>query len=167
MEAEGRNARLYIFDADGTLRRTRIPGQPCPRAPDEWELLPGVADAMHRLVGEHPDILLGVASNQDQVGYGLISYEMAHRLLTEMIVAASGLTPPREVIVLCPHPVEAACRCRKPQPAMLVRIMRYYGVRPPETVFVGDSPVDREAARRAGVAFQWAHVLFDHREDQR
>ena len=33
-------ARLVVFDADGTLRRTTVPGQPCPRASDQWELLP-------------------------------------------------------------------------------------------------------------------------------
>src|SRR5689334_11626787 len=36
--------RLFIFDADDTLRHTLVPGQPSPRAADEWELLPGVAE---------------------------------------------------------------------------------------------------------------------------
>jgi phosphoglycolate phosphatase-like HAD superfamily hydrolase len=38
--------------------------------------------------------------------------------------------------------------------------MSHYGARAAETLFVGDSPVDAEAARRAGVAFTWAHDFF-------
>src|SRR5205085_2553999 len=59
--------RLVIFDADDTLRRTIVPGQPCPHAEGEWELLPGVRARLHRIP---PDVYIGVASNQDHVGYG-------------------------------------------------------------------------------------------------
>lgn len=40
---------------------------------------------------------------------------------------------------------------RKPAPDMLVEAMRQLGVRPSETVYVGDSDVDIETARAAGV----------------
>jgi hypothetical protein len=58
-------ARLIIFDADGTLRRTLVSGQPCPHAADEWTLLDGVRAYVSAL--PH-DVYLGVASNQDHVG---------------------------------------------------------------------------------------------------
>jgi D-glycero-D-manno-heptose 1,7-bisphosphate phosphatase len=38
------NIKLIIFDMDGTLRRTTVEGKPCPHAPGEWELLPGVRE---------------------------------------------------------------------------------------------------------------------------
>lgn len=31
--------KLIIFDADGTLRRCTVPGQPCPNKDGEWELM--------------------------------------------------------------------------------------------------------------------------------
>jgi D-glycero-D-manno-heptose 1,7-bisphosphate phosphatase len=155
--------RLFIFDADGTLRRTRIPGQPCPRAPGEWELLPGVAERLRAIRWGVDGALLGVASNQDQVGYGHLTQAMAHRLLMDTIESAAGYRPPSEAVVLCPHRLDVACECRKPGHAMLTRIMEYYGVSPRSALFVGDSPNDAEAARRAGVRFTWAHEFFDHR----
>jgi len=43
---------------------------------------------------------------------------------------------------------------------MLVRIMAFYGVGRRETLFVGDSDLDRGAAAAAGVDFLPAGALF-------
>jgi D-glycero-D-manno-heptose 1,7-bisphosphate phosphatase len=149
-----RGFELCIFDADDTLRRTTVPGRPCPRAPGEWQLLPGVRETLHAIAWNRPgQPRLGVASNQDQVGAGLVTAAMARQLLTTMTQEAAGFTPPPSAIQLCPHAVEVACDCRKPRPGMLRRIMAWYGVAPSGTVFIGDSAADRGAAAAAGVAF--------------
>lgn len=153
--------RLVIFDADDTLRRTLIPAQPCPRAPGEWELIPGVSAQLRALPWGHDGLRLGVASNQDQIAYGHLTEEMARTLLVDMIGAATGHVPPPAAIQLCPHSLESQCYCRKPEPAMLLRIMSYYGVPAPETLFVGNAPTDQEAARRAGASFAFANDFFD------
>ena len=149
--------RLVIFDADDTLRRTTVPGKPCPHAPGEWELLPGVRAALAAIPWGRPGAPhLGVATNQDQVGYGLFSEEIARELLRELLRAAAGHVPPDQALQLCPHVPEDRCDCRKPEPGMLRRIMRHYGVAPADTLFVGNAQTDAEAARRAGSAFAWA-----------
>ncbi|HJR16865.1 MAG TPA: HAD-IIIA family hydrolase [Gemmatimonadales bacterium] len=154
--------RLVVFDADDTLRQTTVPGKPCPHRPDEWVLRPGVREALHNVPwGGAGGPRLGMASNQDQVAYGFLSLEMAHRLLRDLAVAATGSAPSDEALQLCPHPMDARCECRKPQPRMLQNIMEYYGVSPADTLFVGNDEVDREAAARAGVKFVWAADLFD------
>lgn len=156
-----RRYRLYIFDADGTLRRTRVPGQPSPRAPGEWELIPGVASCLHELSWGGDGARLGIASNQDQIAYGHVTEQMARALLLDMAVAAAGHTPPAEAVQLCPHALDVPCDCRKPAAGMLHRIMRYYEVMPAETLFVGDADVDAAAARNAGIAFAWASDFFE------
>lgn len=151
--------RLVVFDADDTLRKTVVPGKPCPHGPGEWVLRPGVREALQGIPwGERPH--LGLASNQDHVAYGLLSLEMARRLLRDLAVAATGSVPPDPALQLCPHPSDGSCGCRKPEPGMLLTIMNYYGVDPAETLFVGDADVDREAAARAGASFMWASDLF-------
>jgi D-glycero-D-manno-heptose 1,7-bisphosphate phosphatase len=153
--------QLFIFDADDTLRRTTVPGKPCPHGPDEWELMPGVREMLSPVPwgtpgGPH----LGLASNQDQIAYGHLTINMARRLLRDLAIAATGSSPPEPAIQLCPHALEVTCDCRKPGPAMLLRIMRYYGVNPEASIFVGNHSVDREAAERAGVAFISSERLF-------
>jgi D-glycero-D-manno-heptose 1,7-bisphosphate phosphatase len=157
MGSPAKRYRVVIFDADGTLRRTTVQGQPCPHAADEWELLEGVRERIAELPG---DMLFGVASNQDHVGYGLVDDDTAHRLLRRMMEMASGRTVRAAAIRHCPHRLEIACSCRKPEAGMLRAILEVYRVAPEDALFVGDAEVDRLAAASAGIDFEWAQVFF-------
>ena len=150
--------KLYIFDADGTLRRTTVPGQPCPNRPGDWELIPGVRERLAEIDWE--GARFAVASNQGGVGMGYLTLEMAYDLLADMVLAAFGRPAPPGAIEVCPHAPHAGCGCRKPSPEMLTRLMHRFGARRDETLFVGDMDRDEEAARRAGVRFAWAHDFF-------
>lgn len=156
-----RGWEVVIFDADDTLRYTTVSGQPCPRGPEEWALLPGVADTLLRIPWMAPGgPRLGLASNQDQVGYGHLSERTARGLLEDLALAATGTVPPPPAIQLCPHRLEVSCECRKPAPGMLRRILAYYGADPARTLFVGNSDSDRAAARRASVSYRDAGRIF-------
>lgn len=147
--------RLYIFDADGTLRMTTVRGQPCPHAEDEWRLLDGVRERLHSL-----DAPLAVASNQDHIGYGLLAESIARQLLRSMMLAASGRVLPDEALELCPHRPDQRCRCRKPAPLMIERLLARFAIPPARALFIGDNQCDRAAAEAAGVRFQWAREFF-------
>jgi D-glycero-D-manno-heptose 1,7-bisphosphate phosphatase len=151
--------RLYIFDADGTLRRTTVEGLPCPNRPGEWELIPGVRERLAEI--DWSRARFGVASNQGGVGLGYLSLAAARRLLEEMVVEAFGVTrPPPGSVEVCPHAPHLGCPCRKPGPEMLTRLMRRFDVKPEETLFVGDMDKDEGAAHAAGTRFKWAHEFF-------
>jgi D-glycero-D-manno-heptose 1,7-bisphosphate phosphatase len=149
--------RLYIFDADGTLRRTTVPDRVCPYGPDQWELLPGVRERLTTI--DWTRAALGVASNQDHVGYGHLSEDTARSLLVAMVERATdGRATP--FVELCPHVLEVPCDCRKPAPGMLLRLLEKAMTAPADTLFVGNAPCDEEAARRAGIPFAWAWDFF-------
>lgn len=152
--------RLYVFDADGTLRRTTVPGLPCPNAPGEWELIPGVKERLARISWGEGGVHFGVATNQGGVGVGHFTLARARSLLVEMVFEAFGVSPPPGSIEICPHAPHAGCPCRKPEPLMLQRLMRRFRVSKEETLFVGDMDRDEEAARRAGTRFMWARDFF-------
>ena len=153
--------RLVIFDADDTLRRTTVPGQPCPYRAGEWELMPGVREKLLPVPWETPGgPHLGIASNQDHVAYGRLSLAAARSLLRDLALAATGVIPADAAIQICPHPMNSTCECKKPRPEMLLRIMAHFGVPPEATLFVGNAPVDRDAAAAAGVGYCWADALF-------
>lgn len=150
--------KLYVFDADGTLRRTTVEGQPCPNAPGEWELIPGVRERLAEIDWRASSF--GVASNQGGVGTGHFTHEVAYQLLHDMAEAALGFPPPAGSVEMCPHAPFVGCPCRKPRPLMLRRLMHRFRAARRETLFVGDMDRDEEAARRAGVRFMWAHEFF-------
>lgn len=147
--------RLIIFDADGTLRRCTVPGQPCPNRDGEWELMPGVRE---RIAVLPATVHFGIVSNQGGVGLGLMSDADASRMLIELADQALGRG--RAAVSFCPHAPKADCLCRKPHPLMLYNVMGMLDVRPSETLYVGDMVSDKEAAQRAGVAFAWAWEFF-------
>jgi D-glycero-D-manno-heptose 1,7-bisphosphate phosphatase len=138
-----------------------VPGQPCPNLPGDWELIPGVRERLAEIEWGPRGARFGVATNQGGVGLGYLTLGMARGLLEEMVVQAFGVaSPPPGSIEICPHVPHRGCPCRKPQPEMLLRLMRRFGAEPAETLFVGDMERDEEAARRAGTHFAWAHDFF-------
>lgn len=150
--------RLIIFDADGTLRRCTVEGQPCPNRPGEWELMPGVQDRLVALNRGH----VAIVSNQGGVGLGLMTPQVAHALLEDLARAVFNKEQVKYCrIYLCPHAPKAGCRCRKPSPLMLYQAMEGASCGPAETLYVGDLESDRQAAQRAGVDFLWAHEFFE------
>ncbi len=159
------NYRLIIFDADGTLRYCSIEGQPCPNRAGEWKLYPGVTETLAAYDWAHPGeasgVGYGIASNQGGVGVGYFKEDTAVRLLEDTFREAFGFNPVEGTIELCPHVPHSGCGCRKPDPAMLNRLMKFYGALPEDVLFVGDRDADKKAADNAGCAFQWASEFFD------
>lgn len=152
--------RLFIFDADGTLRWTVVPDQKYPLRPGDWRLMPGVAETLRRIpFGAHGP-WLAIASNQNGVAAGELSEEMARQLLVDMLAQALGRVPPGTRIAMCTCDERRACDCRKPAPGLLLAHLAHFGVEPHEALFVGDLDSDAEAARRAGIPFMRAGEFF-------
>ena len=53
---------------------------------------------------------------------------------------------------------------RKPDPAGLLYLVSRFGVRPDETLMIGDSPIDLETARRAGTRICLVEYGFGYRQ---
>jgi D-glycero-D-manno-heptose 1,7-bisphosphate phosphatase len=153
--------KLYVFDADGTLRRTTVEGLPCPNGPGDWELMPGVRERLAQIEWGPGGARFGVATNQGGVGLGYMTYDAARGLVEEMVRQAFGVSVvPAGAIEICPHAPHLGCPCRKPKPLMLRRLMRRFRASKDETLYVGDMESDRETARGAGVRFLLAHEFF-------
>jgi D-glycero-D-manno-heptose 1,7-bisphosphate phosphatase len=153
--------RLLLFDVDGTLRRTTVPGQPCPNGPDEWELLPNVREtlACYDWDTQHDWRLI---SNQGGIGLGYMTESACLRLLYSC-VHACGLPTTYSFVAhlhICPHAPNAGCVCRKPSPWMLLQAIQDVGVQLDEALYIGDMDSDREAARRAGIDYIEAARFF-------
>jgi len=153
--------RLYIFDADNTLRVTTV-DKPCPNGPGEWELAPGVIERLAEV--DWRKCYYGIVSNQAGIAQGFITGEMAMRLLLDLASAAFSQTPHTGMVLLCPHAEDDGCLCRKPSPYMLNQVIRACGVSPRETLMVGDMDTDQRAARNAGCDFAWADEFFGVQE---
>jgi len=149
---------LVIFDADGTLRYVTVPGQHYPLRPEEWRLMPSVRDTLAAL--PRSQLKFGIASNQHGVALGELTRADAEAMLIATWYAALGPSAPTPTIELCVCLPDSACARRKPGPGMLQALMRRHGVSPNRVLYVGDLPIDRQAAANAAVRFRWAREFF-------
>lgn len=129
-----------LFDRDGTLVED-VPynSDPCLVRP-----MPGAKDAVASLRSMR--IRVGVVTNQSGVGRGLLTLGQVRGVHTRM----EQLLGRFDDIRFCPHTPDAGCACRKPAPGMVRDACVALGVRPADTVVIGDIGTDVEAAHAAG-----------------
>jgi D-glycero-D-manno-heptose 1,7-bisphosphate phosphatase len=139
--------RAAFLDRDGVINRKPREGEYVTRW-EEMQILPGVPEAIARL--NKTGFRVIVASNQRCVAKGLITMpelEVLHRRLCEALASAGATI---DAIYYCPHEMQPPCRCRKPQPGMLLDAARTYDIDLTVSWMIGDSDIDVEAGRQAG-----------------
>lgn len=149
---------LYIFDKDLTLVGSTT-GKP-PSRVEEQPLLPNVSEVCSDL--RRDKHVLAIASNQGGVAWGFITLEQAKELVEDAAhkIGAADYE-------VCPNdprgrvaPYNQPSDDRKPGPGMILKLMERLGYSKQDTIFIGDSKSDEEAAINAGVRFIYADKFF-------
>jgi D-glycero-D-manno-heptose 1,7-bisphosphate phosphatase len=141
--------RCVFLDRDGVINVAAAPGDYI-RTWAGFRFIPGVIDWI-RLFNAL-DLLVIVITNQRGVALELITEEALNNLhsrMTEELVAAGAQI---DDIFCCIHD-ENTCECRKPQPGLILEAAQKWNIDLSQSIFIGDSDTDREAALRAGVRF--------------
>ncbi len=154
---------LIIFDKDGTLIASH--GNRPANTPDEQILLPGVVAKLAAL--RRAGHTLAIASNQGGVAWGILSEAQAQALVKDAAQKVGGVHfwrcccyDERAAFKNPGNPFARPSRRRKPAPGMLQEIMRAAKESPVQTLMVGDSLADEQAALSAGCRFIWAANFF-------
>lgn len=151
--------KLAIFDFDSTLV-TSSSGAKFPQGVADRVWLPRRLEKLRalRTLGTK----LAIATNQGGAAFG---YFKPHEF--DVVVRRFAQEADIDAVAVCyEHPqgrvpeLIAESGRRKPAPGMLLELMSTFGVSPELTLYVGDREEDREAARRARVAFEWASDFF-------
>lgn len=149
MPAQTRPA--VFIDKDGTL----VEDLPFNVDPGRIRLAPGAREGLVLL--HACGYRLIVVSNQSGVARGLFSEAdlLPVRLRLQEILAEFGV--PLDGFYYCPHHPEGkaadyavSCRCRKPEPGLILQAAREQRADPTRSWMVGDILDDIEAGRRAG-----------------
>ena len=137
--------RAVFLDRDGVLNASLVrDGKPyAPRSLAEFELLPGVPDALAKLRGA--GFLNVVVTNQPDVSNG-----KAKREDVEAIHAHLLKKLPIDAVKACFHTDSEGCACRKPRPGMLLEAAAELGIDLAASYLVGDRWRDVAAAHAAG-----------------
>ncbi|MER8219334.1 HAD family hydrolase [Streptomyces sp. NPDC094143] len=138
--SSARPVKAVLFDRDGTL----VEDVPYNGDPGLVRPVDGAREALARL--REAGIATGVVTNQSGVARGLLTEADVRRVNHRV----DELLGPFDVFAVCPHGPEDGCRCRKPQPGMVLWAAGRLCTHPADLVVIGDIGADVEAARRAG-----------------
>lgn len=134
-----------FLDRDGVLNRTFVrEGVPHPPSwAGEVEILPGVAEALARLVERRLPII--VVTNQPDVARGKQSRQEVERINQWL-----GERLPLTAFYVCYHDTPDNCPCRKPKAGLLMDAAAAYNIDLRRSFMVGDRWSDVVAGRAAG-----------------
>jgi D-glycero-D-manno-heptose 1,7-bisphosphate phosphatase len=161
-----------ILDRDGTLidfhRDAELGAVVSAFHPDQLRLLPGVVEGLRAL--RDAGFTLAMATNQPGPAKGQVPAAAIDRTNRALVELLAGHGVAIAAVAVCMHHPEGgpggdpalarACDCRKPEPGLLLTLAGQLDLDPVATWMIGDSAVDVEAARRAGMR---AALLLDTR----
>jgi D-glycero-D-manno-heptose 1,7-bisphosphate phosphatase len=133
--------KLVILDRDGVIN---VDSDDYIKSVAEWEPIEASLSAIAAL--SRAGYTIAVATNQSGIGRGLFpqsAVESIHNELRKVVAEHGGRI---DGIYYCPHVPDAGCDCRKPRTGLLEQAARELGFRPEETIFIGDTRSDLEAA---------------------
>lgn len=143
-----KNKQKAIFlDRDGTINKyvgflTK---------PEEFELLPGVADAIKMI--NKSGYLAIVATNQPVIARGDCSWDELQQIHDKMETELGKKGAFLDAIYICPHHKDKGfegerpeykfdCDCRKPKPGLLLQAAKEFNIDLSQSIMIGDSEND-------------------------
>ena len=138
----------YVFlDRDGVLNRSPVGA--FVTCWEQFEVLPGVEQAIAQLNRSGRKVI--VVTNQRGIALGLHSDADLHHMHQRLAEHLAAYGAHLDAIYYCPHD-NGQCHCRKPQTGMFEQAFQDFpGASAGNSVMVGDSLVDIEAASRLGM----------------
>lgn len=136
--------KAVFLDRDGTIARD-VPY--CSR-PEDFELLPGVAEGI-RLLNEH-DFKVVIITNQSGIARGYFTEQMLAKIHKKMQKELAEHGAHVDAIYYCPHHPDDKCECRKPKPKMVLQAAIDLDIDLSQSYVIGDSEIDVELVKLAG-----------------
>jgi D-glycero-D-manno-heptose 1,7-bisphosphate phosphatase len=159
--------RAVFIDRDGTINVEKeylyLPG--------DFEFIPGAAKAIQLLNGA--GFLVVVVTNQSGVARGYYTEEDVHLLHRYAAAQLEHSGSRVDAWFYCPHHPSGRgsyalpCRCRKPQPGMLLEAARRFEIDLDSSIMIGDKLVDVEAGRAAGCRAILVRTGYGRDEEKR
>lgn len=151
-----RNKQKAIFlDRDGTINVLKG----FLRLPDDFELLPGTAEAVKKINAS--EYLVIVVTNQPVIARGECTFDILDQIHMKMETELGKQKAYIDDLFFCPHhphkgyegeipELKFDCDCRKPKIGMLKQACDRYNISLEESWFIGDTTVDIQTGINAG-----------------
>jgi len=137
--------KFVFLDRDGVINYDSPDYIKCWK---EFKFLPGSLEAIKKLTVNGFSIIL--ITNQSVIRRHMVTragLEHIHSMMNRAVESTGGKITD---IFYCPHLPEDRCKCRKPEPGLILRAQNRYHIDLASAVMAGDSAKDIECAVNAG-----------------
>lgn len=159
--------KAVFLDRDGTINKY----VGFLRSADEFELLPGVAEAIK--VINKSGYLAIVVTNQPVIARGECSWEELLRIHDKMETELGKEGAFVDAIYVCPHHPNKGfegerpeykfdCDCRKPKAGLFLQAAKEFNIDLSQSIMIGDSDRDVEAGEIAGCRMSVKSACINH-----
>lgn len=137
--------KYVLLDRDGVINHD---SDAFIKSPQEWQPIEDSLEAIAQLNAQGFRVV--VISNQSGLARGLFDEATLERIHEKMYASVREKGGDIEAIYICPHHARDLCECRKPKAGLLRQFALDKQVDLTQTVFIGDSLRDIEAAQCVG-----------------
>ena len=137
---------LFI-DRDGTIIK-QIDGHYISSI-KQIELIENIFPAILMLQNE--GYLVIIVTNQAGINKGILSNEQVDEINQHIIQLLKKQGIEISAVYVCPHKPEEQCKCRKPQPGLLLKAAKEHNIDLENSIIIGDTDKDTEAGLNAGL----------------
>ena len=137
---------LFI-DRDGTIIK-QIDGHYISSI-EQIELIENIFPAILMLQNE--GYLVIIVTNQAGINKGILSNEQVDEINQHIIQLMKKQGIEISAVYVCPHKPEEQCKCRKPQPGLLLKAAKEHNIDLENSIIIGDTDKDTEAGLNAGL----------------
>ncbi len=144
--------KAVFLDRDGTLIRH----VDLMRRIADLKFFPSTAKVVQGL--NQLGFLVVIITNQPVVARGLATPEEIDQIHAVLVDRLKKKNAKIDAVYFCPHHPNAdikkyrlKCRCRKPEPGLILKGLKKYKIDPKQSFMVGDAMIDVVSGKRAGL----------------
>jgi len=135
--------RAIFLDRDGVICENRSDHV---KSWEEFEFLPQVKHSLVAL--SRLELPIIVVTNQAAINRGLVTVDRVEEIHRRMITELNASGARIDRVLYCPHRPDEKCKCRKPEPGMLLQAARELDIDLAGSYLVGDAATDLLAGDR-------------------
>ena len=137
--------KAIFLDRDGVINIER---KDYVKSIKEFVLIDGIFEVIKSI--NDKGYLVIIITNQSVINRKIINEKDLEKIHNHLLKQAKRQNVKIDGIYFCPHRPDENCECRKPKPGMILKAAQEFQIDLKNSVMIGDSNTDIEAAQQAG-----------------
>ena len=137
--------KAIFLDRDGVINLEK---KDYVKSIKEFQIIHNVPKAISTL--KEKGFLVIVITNQSAINRKLLTIEVLNEIHNHLQKILKNNNTSIDYFYFCPHRPDEKCKCRKPNPGMILKAAQEHDIDMNQSFMIGDSLTDIQAAEKAG-----------------